>query len=82
MIKLGTYEHYKKKQYEVIGEAIHSESGEELVLYKALYELSDLPPNTIWARPKSMFLDIVVVDGNPTPRFKHISPSLPDELIA
>jgi hypothetical protein len=34
MLKLGVYEHYKGKQYEVLGVARHSESLEDLVVYK------------------------------------------------
>ena len=36
-IRRGIYEHYKGNQYEVLGEATHSETMEKLVLYKALY---------------------------------------------
>ncbi|MFH1170621.1 MAG: DUF1653 domain-containing protein [Candidatus Vogelbacteria bacterium] len=66
-IKLGKYQHYKGKQYEVIGLAKHSETLEELVVYKALYGENDL-----WVRPKKMFLEMVEVEGKKMPRFKHL----------
>ena len=68
-VKQGVYEHYKGKRYEVIGLARHSETHEQLVIYKALYESEN---NTLWARPKSMFLENVKVDGKEIPRFKYI----------
>lgn len=71
-IKLGKYEHYKKKQYEVINTAIQTETREELVIYKALYKLDGFDQNTLWARPKDMFLETVIVDGKEVPRFKYI----------
>jgi len=37
-IKLGVYRHYKGNQYEVIGFAKHSETLEDMVIYKALYD--------------------------------------------
>jgi len=51
-MKLGKYEHYKGKQYEVIGVAVHSETLEEFVVYKALYGEAKL-----WVRPLKMFLE-------------------------
>jgi hypothetical protein len=62
-----TYRHYKGKDYQVIGCAKHSETGEEFVVYRALYGKRGL-----WIRPKAMFLDTVTVDGKPVPRFKRL----------
>jgi len=67
MLELGKYEHYKGKQYEVIGIARHSETKEELAVYRALYGNYDL-----WVRPLKMFLEEVEVDGKIVPRFKYI----------
>ena len=48
----GVYQHYKGDYYIVEDIAKHTENGEELVIYRGLYE--DAP---LWARPKSMFLE-------------------------
>lgn len=61
----GTYRHYKGGQYEVLFTAVNSESGEELVIYQSLDNAG-----TIWARPKSMFMSAVLVDGMHVPRFR------------
>ncbi len=66
-VKIGKYEHYKGKQYEVIGIAKHSETLEYLVVYKALYGNYDL-----WIRPLEMFLEKIEADGKQVPRFKYI----------
>lgn len=63
----GTYEHYKGHRYEVIGVARHSETLEELVVYRALYGAND-----IWVRPLSMFFEKVEVEGKRVPRFRRI----------
>ena len=68
-IKLGRYEHYKGKQYEVIGLAKHSETLEKLVVYCALYGENDL-----WVRPKKMFFEMVEIEGKKVPRFKYLKP--------
>jgi len=64
MLKLGKYRHYKGKDYEVLGVAKHSETLEELVVYRALYG-----GGQIWVRPLKMFLEEVEVDGKKIPRF-------------
>ncbi len=71
-LKPGKYQHYKGKFYEVIGIARHSETMEELVVYRALYDSEEFGKNALWARPLSMFLETVIVDGKEVPRFKFI----------
>lgn len=68
-LKIGKYTHFKGKDklYEVIGEAIHSENGERLVIYKPLYESEGFPNGYLFARPKEMFLEEVPTEKeNPT----------------
>lgn len=72
-IKPGIYQHYKGNKYQVIGEASHSETLEQLVVYRALYGAFGL-----WVRPKAMFLETVTVDGAEVPRFRYISTSISD----
>ncbi len=67
MLKLGKYRHYKGKEYEVIGVAKHSETLEEFVVYKALYD-----EGQIWVRPLQMFLEKVEIGGKRIPRFSPI----------
>ncbi|HWI54488.1 MAG TPA: DUF1653 domain-containing protein [Desulfobacteria bacterium] len=64
-IKTGRYQHYKGNLYEVLGLARHSETEEELVVYRALYGDMDL-----WVRPREMFFEKVLVDGREVPRFE------------
>ena len=71
-IQTGKYEHYKGGQYEVLGIAHHSESLEELVVYRALYDSKEFGSNAIWVRPKEMFFENVTIDGVEKPRFKFI----------
>jgi hypothetical protein len=71
-IKPGKYRHFKGKKYRVIGEAIHSETLEEMVIYKALYDSKEFGKNAVWVRPKKMFFETVSVDGKKVPRFEYI----------
>ena len=65
---LGRYRHYKGKEYLVLGVARHSETEEELVVYRLLYGDFGL-----WVRPRAMFLETVDVDGARQPRFAWIA---------
>lgn len=71
-LKIGKYKHYKGKEYEVIGIARHSETLEELVIYKALYNSEEFGNNALWGRPKSMFFETVDINGEKIPRFMYI----------
>jgi len=55
--------------YEVISIAYHSETLEELVVYKALYDTPDFGYGAIWVRPLVMFEEVVVFDGREVKRF-------------
>ncbi|UGB37448.1 DUF1653 domain-containing protein [Frateuria soli] len=69
----GIYRHYKGQRYQVLGIARHSETLEELVVYRALYG-----GHGLWVRPMAMFAETVTVDGEPVPRFALESPSQSD----
>ena len=71
-LKLGKYKHYKGKNYEVIGIARHSETLEELVVYRALYSSKEFGDNSLWIRPLSMFKEMVDFNGKKVPRFELI----------
>lgn len=71
-IKLGKYQNYKGNFYEVIGVAQHTETREEFVVYKSLYESPEFPLGTLWIRPKEMFLAEVETNGQKVPRFKFV----------
>jgi hypothetical protein len=65
----GRYQHYKGNEYEVLGVARHSETDEELVVYRPLYGAGGL-----WVRPRAMFCDTVTVGGLMVPRFRYVGP--------
>ena len=66
-IQPGRYRHFKGKEYEVLGVARHSETEEELVVYRALYGDFGL-----WVRPVSMWNETVERDGKTFRRFTYI----------
>ncbi len=63
----GIYRHYKGKDYEVIGVAVHTETEEEHVVYRALYGRY-----TLCIRPKTMFIETLETADYTGPRFKLI----------
>ena len=71
-MKLGKYRHYKGKEYEILGIATHSETLEELVVYKALYEIEGKGKDSIWVRPKGMFEEDIEIEGAIRKRFEFI----------
>lgn len=66
-VSLGKYRHYKGKEYEVTGFAKHSETLEDMVIYKALYG-----EGKTWVRPYKMFNEILVLNGKQIRRFEPI----------
>lgn len=65
----GLYKHYKGKPYEVLWVAKHSETLEQMVVYRALYGEGD-----VWVRPLSMFVESVMVGGALVRRFARVDP--------
>ena len=69
-IPFGVYRHYKGNQYEVVGFAKHSETLEDMVVYKALYG-----ERGTWVRPLSMWDNPIEVDGKTVKRFEYVGES-------
>lgn len=63
----GRYRHFKGNEYELLYVARHSETMEEMVVYRALYG-----EGGIWVRPASMWNEIVERDGKTYRRFTKI----------
>jgi len=74
-IPLGIYRHYKGNQYEVVGFAKHSETLEDMVVYKALYG-----EHGTWVRPLSMWDDPIEVNGKTVKRFEYVGENC-DEVL-
>ena len=66
-IKPGKYRHFKGNEYEVLGVSLHSETLEEMVVYRALYGDCGL-----WVRPAAMWNEMVEKDGEKIKRFSYI----------
>lgn len=67
-IKLGRYRHFKGNEYEVIAIGKHSETMEDMVIYRGLYG-----DNPVYVRPASMWDETVERDGKTFKRFEFIS---------
>lgn len=66
-VKLGKYRHFKGNEYEVLAIAYHSETGEEMVVYQALYG-----ERKIWVRPACMWNERIERDGKTFQRFTYV----------
>lgn len=66
-IQPGLWRHFKGNLYRVIGVALHSETGEEMVVYQALYGQKGL-----WVRPAAMWLETVEREHYTGPRFTRV----------
>jgi len=64
MVPRGVYRHFKGKEYLVVGVAVHSETREEFVVYRPLYDTYELT-----VRPKTMFTEDIEREGYCGPRF-------------
>jgi len=71
-IATGLYLHYKGGRYEVLGVVRHSESLQEMVLYRALYG-----ENGLWVRPRAMFEGQVLIDDVLVARFARVAGAAP-----
>jgi hypothetical protein len=60
------YEHYKGTKVKVLGECLHSETLESMVIYIHLED------GATWVRPKKMFLENIKVGNKKVERFKKI----------
>jgi len=66
-IKPGKYRHFKGEEYEVLFTARHSETEEEMVVYRMLYG-----DYSIWVRPASMWNETVEREGQSFKRFTYV----------
>lgn len=66
-IEKGKYRHFKGGEYEVLFVGKHSETLEEMVVYRALYGGGE-----IWVRPLRMWADEVEKDGEKVRRFTRV----------
>ncbi len=62
----GLYKHYKGNIYEVVAVAKHSETLEEMVVYKATYQKDT---ENLWVRPLSIFIEKISINGEEILRF-------------
>ena len=65
----GKYRHFKGNEYEVLYIAKHSETMEDMVVYRALYG-----EHGVWVRPASMWNETITRDGKTFLRFTRIEP--------
>lgn len=68
--KPGLYRHYNGGLYQALGISRHSETLEEMVVYQHLDKNCGL-----WVRPRTMFEEMMILEGKTKPRFEYIGPT-------
>lgn len=71
-LKKGKYRHYKGKHCEVLWLALHSETGEELVIYRNCEDSQVTGEEQLRARPYTIFVDEIEKDGKKVSRFSFV----------
>lgn len=66
-LRKGKYRHFKGNEYELLDIALHSETMEPMVVYRALYG-----EHGLWVRPAAMWTEFVDRDGYQGPRFQYV----------
>lgn len=67
-MKRGVYRHFKGNLYQLLDVARHSETGEKMVIYRALYGERGL-----WVRPAAMWDEVIERDGWQYRRFTYVA---------
>lgn len=70
-LRAGRYRHFKGGEYQLLDAALHSETLEPMVIYRALYGQQGL-----WVRPAGMWSEQVQYEGHTVTRF-----TLMEELL-
>ncbi len=67
MFEKGIYRHFKGNKYQLLDVAKHSETLEEMVVYRALYG-----DGGVWVRPAYMWDEEVEFEGKTVKRFTYL----------
>jgi hypothetical protein len=68
-LKIGKYQHYKGRTFEVIAIGMHHDTLEEFAIYKSLEDSEVFSAGTVWVRPTKAFFEAVIVEGKEIPHF-------------